>query len=137
MATHGRHRYTSVFFLAQCAREMGLDEEYGLRMRRHIVDAVQSAGNPTVSVRCTSEARVGPWVARPPGVPVYPRSVRACNGKRDGEYAAFGLRTRRHILGLLKYKRYSHGVCALRQRGQGGTPGQAALPIRPTLVSIH
>jgi hypothetical protein len=75
---------------------------YGLRMRRHIVDAVQSAGDPTVSVRCTSEARVGPWVARRPCVPMYPRSARACNGKRDGEYAAFGLRTRRHILGILK-----------------------------------
>ena len=67
--TYGRQRDTSVFFLAQCAKKMGCNEVFGLRMRRHIVDAVQSAGDPTVSVRCTSEARVGPWVALPTRVP--------------------------------------------------------------------
>ena len=45
----------------------GTDAVYGLRMRRHMVGAVQSARDPQASVHCTNEA--GRVRSRSPGCP--------------------------------------------------------------------
>ena len=59
VSTLPRERDISIFFLAQCAPSMQGDKfVFGLRMRRHIVDAIQSAQDPLASVRCTHESRV-------------------------------------------------------------------------------
>ena len=58
-----RERDISIFFRAQCAemKDMaGNKAVFGLRMRRHMVTAVQSAGDPHAHVHCTTDAgRVG------------------------------------------------------------------------------
>ncbi len=54
-----RERDISIFFRAQCAetKDMaGTKAVYGLRMRRHMVTAVQSAGDPHAHVHCTTDA---------------------------------------------------------------------------------
>ena len=54
-----KERDISIFFRAQCAelKDMaGNKAVFGLRMRRHMVTAVQSAGDPHAHVHCTTDA---------------------------------------------------------------------------------